>query len=567
MEPTTEEQKLWKALAQAAEDSGPDPAPPALAGVSQNPTFLDRSAERFSSGTLVLFAISAVTMTLIGIAGQASNLIVAPLLSLVACWLLAPLVRRRSGLSPWALIALTIPVALSAALAIATPLAVNGESSGYRFFSHYLQYGLETVLVPSNLVLLFALCLLLAAASRWLQRVCPWTDTLPAPTWRSRLAQFALIAPLLLAFGLARASRPSPEAYAWLQTAPMLIESRSERTAAPRERSADWSEIKTQSFFAESESDQAERLAQYERVAKLALDAVPLGVPSRTNARHLIFPIVDDLLKNEKLSLAATDRVKLILLALEARLTDRPSYQYLSCEDMIETQLIPILLSTDVSPAELTAIAERIEKIHALLPSQGSEELEKNAAGYFFPEKPQEPMVFAKLTGDNPNRRRAPGPDDLGKGRNTSTPLEAFGTTFNNSPTQIAQRWSDSREVEAWLRLRKRLSALTFEAQLALLRELIDQHEPGKSPWTLQFLESLDGRRYVDTVGPWLETAKLILRLRKAKLTPEGDYPTALPAQVTDRWNWQHTDQGWRLTDSKLRSSTDRRQHPSWIMP
>jgi len=57
MEPTTEEQKLWKALAQAAEDSGPDPAPPALAGVSQNPTFLDRLAERFSSGTLVLFAI------------------------------------------------------------------------------------------------------------------------------------------------------------------------------------------------------------------------------------------------------------------------------------------------------------------------------------------------------------------------------------------------------------------------------------------------------------------------------------------------------------------------------
>lgn len=541
-------EELWAKLGDEARESE-DATPPSVQGLSQNPTFADRLAQRLVGGVVPLFLMGLAGSIPFSLFGGSMGVVLTLICLLTLSWLAAPLVRANGYISTPRLILLSIPIVVySIAGAVVSAQLTNPYSLEHT--ATLFQLCLEAALGYYGLTVLLPLLLILAVLIRITLKSRPWVRVAAAGRVRMVAGIAVLILPgcLYLAPWVTEAADAS--ARAW--KAQVEAEGASDRSR----RSTAVDEVYTHFNFNALESDPEKALKNDRKlVEKIVAEKVR---PKSKADGEALASVVRRLLGNESLEFTSRERTELAFLLIESRLLCRPRYQTLSTLEALRDQIFPELLATP----DLSKWERRITQLQGCLPENTMQEFDLNAWDYFYAEVGAKPEVFGKGQGVPKHRRVYLNPyRQLRQVKATEPrPLKVFGAEVSGSPSQMAARWTNYQKLQRWLEIRERLVAATSREQLEIVRRL----ESEKSfPSDLQ--EELDGRTYSYFVTPWLESAQLILQLRTAK-AESGSYPASLEKSRGARWLWEKADQGWTLRDTELakRGLSDA---PTWVLP
>jgi hypothetical protein len=547
-EPTTQEQKLWASISQLAEEESGQACPPSVAQVSQQPTVLDRLTARLNGGTLPLFLLSLLALLLIGPKEHISTFFLGPPLALIACWLLAPLLRNRSGASG-ILLLLAGPVLAYTVLSQTLPLLlsdsnnVNVHYDSYTRFAAVLQSSLEAVLYPTHLIAFVIGSLALAVLMNGAKRLHPWVEPQTTSLHRQVLSVLVAVAPFALATGFVLSLEPNREAAGWIAEAKVLQAEHAVGPVAvkpPEYDALDWGVLWRNTY------SEAELKAKRQKIQQFVVDTVKNHPPSETEPLWMAGPVYQ-VLRFPDNGLSPKQRAELAFFGIAANVNARDIYKYVGTQELLEAHVLPFLTTEALSRSELDSWNERLDRVNSRLTDTFTE-LDLNAADYFFSEERR----YSETFGDGYRTRTKAKPRDL----------KAFGRSFETSPTRLAFRRDELQTIEEWVGLRDKLRAVPAPEVHQQLQDLVRDG----SPFDRLFIETLEGRRYGDTVGPWLETVILIVRLRQQKLET-GRYPEPLPSQ-TDRHatslEWESTPEGLKLTASDLQTPQGTF---SWLLP
>ena len=548
MQDGSNEDHLWAMLGQQGEERSPGEAPQ-VSGLSQSPSFLDRLTQRMASGVLPLFLAGLGSVLPFALIGEWMGIGLGLLLLLVFSGLLAPLVRSRGFLSALRLSLLFIPLTLLSVTAAILPIQIMNHAD-IRLTALFFQFALEAVLGWYGLGLFAGVLLLVGWPAYLLAKSRPWIRVQSAGVGRKLVAALLLLSPLAAYGSLWQRSVPTREESSWRVAAEKLL---------PPEMpggGAAWNELYTtyNLIMLDRENTQVPELR--ELVGKMKRQMAAGLVNSTVEAASVDY-LVGELLKDHRLEFSSETTTELSYLQIHARLLSRPRYQYLQTVEKFRIFILPQLLQQpDISKWE-----SRIQVLEELLPSTQMAELDMNAAAFFYRDKVLGPEVFGKVTGQE-NRRKVylnPLRQLQEKKSFKAEPLRIWGREFNGSPSQLAERYSKRSEVQAWLSYRSELIPMEPTKRISWIQALQPQGPHGMSQ---PFLEELAGRNYTLSFRPWLQSARLILRLQK--LRAQG-LPPVLSTDEKERWSLETVGDGWLLTDKFLTESGPGKSS-SWIL-
>ena len=547
MQDRSEEEQLWDLLAQEGEEESQAVAP-RVSELSQSPTFLDRVTQRLASGVLPLFLAGMGSVLPFAMMGEWKGIAVGLLGLLSLAWLLAPLVRSRGFTSATRLALLFVPLTLLSVSVAILPNQILDQADLVLTGVLY-QYALEAVLGGYGFFLFIGTLFLVGLPAYMMGKSRPWTRVQPAGTVRKVAAALTILAPVMIYGALWRSSAASTEELTWRTSVEPLLAQAMPRGGAP------WHELYTtyNLIMLGKEPSQVEPLNDL--VKKMVLQ-IEQGLPKTVAEASSVDYLVEGLLKDSRLQFDADTRAELAYLQTHARLVSRPRYQYLQSLEELDASILPTLLeSPDISKWEL-----RMQALEQLLPATEMAELDMNAASFFYRDTFEQPEVFGKVVGQENRRKVYLNPLRQLQERKPSKaePLKILGQEFQGSPSQLVARWFRSKEVEAWLSLRRELEPLEPAERLSRIQALQARRTNNLSQ---SFLEDLAGRSYAFSLRPWLETAQVILKLQKQR--KQGSVPSLSPEEM-QRWSLEKNDSGWLLTDKVLKESGQAR---TWSRP
>ncbi|HIB69911.1 MAG TPA: hypothetical protein EYO33_33755 [Phycisphaerales bacterium] len=538
MQDRSEEEQLWALLAQEGEEESQAVAPQ-VSGLSQSPTFLDRVTQRMASGVLPLFLAGVGSTLPPSMAGGWKGVVLGLLVLLALSRLLAPLARRRGFTSTARMALLFFPFTLIMASASILPIQILNDADAVITGAMY-QYALETVLGWHGLSLLGVTLYLVGMTEYFLSRSRPWTKIQPAGMGGKFVAILILLVPFALYGALWQRSAPTVEEQAWRAVAEPLLPAERAQGSSP------WQELYTtfNLIMLDQERPQVPALMKLAGQVERQIDR---GLPGSLAEAESVDYLVKELLKDSRLHLGSETRRELAYLQVWARSVSRPRYQYIPTVEEFRSSILPHLLeSSNISKWE-----PRIRRLQTLLPETQMMELDMNAAAFFYRESVEAPEVFGKVAGQE-NRRKVyldPLRQLEEKKPFKARPLRILGREFNGSPTQLIERLTHKRDFAAWMSFRRELEPLEPAERLSRIQALQTR---GANGLPQSFLEDLAGRSYGLSLGPWLETAHVILKLQKQR--EQGLNPT-LSAQEKKRWTLIKAEVGWQLTDRLLKES------------
>lgn len=532
---------LWDALSQEIDKHTPETSgPPAVEALSQQPTVGDRLTSRLLGGTWFLLLVGGVTLCFLGFAGHKASLVLSPLLLLLGAWITAPLVSFGSGLSPFRAIAWAWPFAGLTCFLVVLPIALErsflanrGEVLGQ--FARDLQWALEAAFSPGAgfVILLFAAFLGLFIRSLKFRH--PWARPVSPARYRLHLAYLAVACASLLLFCLALLWR-APAA---------------SKLASPAS-SPVWDQLFAEYNLVGLETTRAQRQAGYAALESRTIDALQHQFPTLQRDLRMASDAVERQWGPEGVG-SAPSREKYLFYRLKLDLQIRPRYQYSRTMGLLEDAILPRLLKPDLSAHEIEGWRSKLEELKSSLAPDRMSEIETNAAQYFDQSKNSEVVVFGVLDPETPRRSRVElkARDGQLAANAEPTPMKILGATVPLSPTVLLSHYEGNRKREQWEFLRSSIDELSPEELDRSLNAARKRFGSRIDYLDQAFFDEIAGRRYSDTVGPWIDYCLLVLELRQIKLN-QGRYPESLSAGDSIRYLWQPKEQ--RLTDATLLS-------------
>ena len=531
---------LWDALGREAIETFPAPKGPSVAGLSQNPTLADRFAARLSSGTLLLYLVCLFALALVGFDGLVSPLILAPIITLFFCWLLAPLTGSRQGMNSGCLIACFIPALGYAFLARAIPLQLEPEP--LRSFAGELQIALETTCQPSTAIII-ALCALFSLVLvHHFQNRSPWVDTTtPYSAIRKALAWACLVLPLFFLGYVLSGIQKSKDVQEWLAKTASIYENYPSVVLPNEVKSPGWADLleETETEINElSESNAEKRTHLVTRYLELCRKGLPesRSLLKRTKT-HLYSLLTGD---PELHHSAETAELGYYFLLYSS--TERPdALHYILNEGVVVDAILPYLTSPELSEAELLTWQEHINTLKGLAPSKENE---------------LDLYAYEKLgITENLQFKAFPyGNEKFGGVPLEANPMKLFGKNVTPSITEIELLRLQSLVLEDWLLLKAKLSPLSRQQRHRFLEELTDPlGGTGQFPYleSSGLLGDLNFSNHYHRDFAELNQIGFLIQLRLAKLR-SGSYPSSLDGidDLRTNWDWEKTATGWTLKKS-----------------
>ena len=445
---------LWASIASGCQNSIAETEPPKFAGLSQVPTLRDRLTQRLLNGTVPLFLVSVLVMSLLGFAGHTSSLVAGPLLSLLFCWLLAPFLSAGGHFSFLRVLFFSPIITGFTVLALLLPLQfdrsfLNRENKLHFLFAHDLQASMERFLTLKTMAILTFTCLLISLTIRWILSQSPWLESPRIPNSRF-IAGGLLLAAVLVIPGFVILTNPyNQKIEHWKERIEQELQTKPSWRLPKTGKDELWDPLMTErslAFQSGTEKTNPQRRALEINILK----ACRLRRPNNTKtlqsvARALKWSLF---LEESSSDLSADEKTEMAGYLVDYNLILRACYQIIDSERAFKKHLLPVLLRPKLSEQELEMWKKKIETMAEHIVEDRFQELDFNAFDYLVKNDRTDIIVALK-------------DDTLHKAAGKASPLKAFGLEFSPSPTELVSRYEDKAIFEDWFELYRELQSLS----------------------------------------------------------------------------------------------------------